>query len=673
MNHLRLLTQFVVCVCLPMVLCAQNDTLRQQTLHDVQVKGKRVRTRLASPVAGVSIMDMELMNDLPHILGNADPLHYAQLLPGVQTTSEYDSGLYIQGCDNQHNYVGIEGVTLYNVSHLFGFFSVFNPTHFKSMRMIRSSATAQSLNRLGGEVDMLMPDTITQQTHGNIAIGPMSSQGTLVVPTGPNAALTLSARVAYLNLLYGRWLRVDEEQVRYGFDDYNLSWQWKPSGSDLLWIDAYYGHDKVGYNDDNYSSDTKLRWYNVMTALHWNHSFKNNSLQQTVYTTHYGNKLTYEEDNLKVGLVSDITDIGYRMKLECGRWHTGLDAVWHSVQPQSPEVQGFFKIDHNKQPRQYATEFSAYSCYDVQLLPRLSADVGLRATHYSQGGKNFFEADPSVVFSYNEPMGGIIRTYFGTKHQNLFRVGFSEVGLPTEFWLSANDSYSPQRSVNVSLSYERYFMDKTLRMEMGVYYKWLKGQLEYSGNIYDFLYSSYELDNMLLEGKGKNYGVNLMVEKRKGRITGWISYAYGRALRHFSDKQYNGWYPANHERPHELNAMASFSLSPRWSFGVTGVFASGTPYTALRQFYVINNNFITEFDEHNANRVPPYMRVDLSANYDFCTKQGHRSVLNLSIYNVSMRNNVIFYRLKVYNNEFYRHPFSFILPFMPSINYYYQF
>lgn len=668
----RLLTLLVASLCFLYSWGQDNDTLRQQTLRDIQVRGQRVRSRLTAPVAGVTVMDMGLMNDLPHILGNADPMHYAQLMPGIQTASEYDAGLYIEGCDNQHNHVGIEGVTLYNVNHLLGFFSIFNPTHFQGMRMSR---TTTSHNRLGGEVGMLVADTIATECHGSLSVGPMSSQGTLVVPTGRKAALTLSARAAYLNLLYGRWLRVEDEQMRYGFDDYNLTWQWQPDERNRLWIDAYYGHDNVGYDDSHYTMSTQLRWHNAMGALHWDYATPTHALRQTLYVTHYANRFRLDEDNLHVSLPSGITDVGYRLQYERGRFSTGLDAIWHDVQPQDPHVEGFFQVDNQPQPHQRATETSLTAAYSLPLLPRLTADASLRATlyHHRQDG-TFYAVDPAMTLSYDLPQAGTLRLQAAGRHQYLFRTGFSNTGLPTEFWFPASRRFRPQSATNISMTYEQMLWDKAVRVELGVYYKWLRHQQEYSGNIYDFLYSAYDLGNMLLEGRGRNYGTTLMVEKRKGRLTGWMSYAFGRAMRQFDNPQYHGrWYPANHERPHELNAVATYRLSPRWSLGATYVLASGTPYTAPKQFYLIAGNVITEFYERNAWRVPPYMRLDVAVNYDFRTRAGRRSGLNLSVYNVTAHNNILFYRMKIYDNQLYSGTFSFILPLMPSLNYYYQF
>jgi outer membrane receptor protein involved in Fe transport len=178
---------------------------------------------------------------------------------------------------------------------------------------------------------------------------------------------------------------------------------------------------------------------------------------------------------------------------------------------------------------------------------------------------------------------------------------------------------------------------------------------------------------MLLHGQGYNYGLNLLIEKRKGRLTGWLSYSWGRAMRRFSDERLQDWYPASHERPHELNAVATYRLDKHWSFGGTYVFASGTPFTAPRKFYLFNSNLVSVFGEHNAQRLKPYMRLDASVNYDFREHKGRRSGINVSFYNLTMYSNDIHYRLKIYNDRFAAKPFRFLLKVMPSVNYYYHF
>ncbi len=667
MVYLRLLLAGFSLMCTLTLAATTADTLTQ-TLREVRVKGNRVRSFL-KPAKGVSVVSLEMMDDMPKILGNADPMHYAQLLPGVQTNSEYDAGLHIQGCDNEHNQVGIDGVPLYNVAHLLGFFSVFNSTHFSQMHLSKSALSAAAPNRLGGQIDMHRTDTVVRRMSGSLSVGPMSSQGTLRVPVGGKSALVISARAAYLNILYSQWLTFDDEEVGYSFDDYNVTYLYRPDSGNTLWLEGYYGHDNMQYGDYGYL-DASARWSNAMAALHWLHEGEGYSLKQTAYYTEYRNRLTVENVNVEATMPSYIVDWGYKTKLSAGRLTAGLDAAYHSVQPQNPTITGSLMQAAGDEKRQYAAETSLYADYEIPLSDRLDMTLGLRATAFSSADNTLYGVDPGISLHWQTSDISTFTLYGGVKHQYLFNTGFSDKGLPSEFWFTADATRRPQYSYTASLSYDTYLFDKSWRLSVDAYCKKLYHQVEYNGNLFDFLYSEYKLDDVLLWGNGYNYGLNVLLERRKGRVTGWASYSFGRAMRRFPDSSYDGVYPASHERIHEFNAVATYRLSPRWSFGGTLVVASGTPYTRPKQFYILDTNIITEYGEYNDARVEPYIRLDLSVNYDFKPKNGRRSGLNLSLYNATLHQNNLFYRLKVYADNLALMPFKFAMPILPSINYY---
>lgn len=292
------------------------DTLSRD-LRQVSVTGRRVASQLASD-RGVSVVGMGLMRSMPRILGNADPLHYAQMLPGIQTGGEYDAGLHIQGSDNSHNMLAIDGVPIYNVAHLLGFFSVFNATHFSSMR-IGKSATAAAPNRLGGMVDMQAGRDRPPGPTGDVAVGPMSSQATVSLPAGRCSWLTLSARAAYFNLLYSRWLEVDGEELGYFFHDYNLTYTYAPDSRNRLWAEVYYGGDDASYGDGGYGMDTSLGWANFMAALHWDHSSGTTGIGQCVYYTRYGSRLGLSQPSVGLSLESRIATAGYKAEARFGQ------------------------------------------------------------------------------------------------------------------------------------------------------------------------------------------------------------------------------------------------------------------------------------------------------------------------------------------------------------------
>lgn len=677
---------YVVFGILKGVSAEMTDTLNHYGLQTVEIRGKRLRSPLRE-IEGSSIISMSLMDEMPHILGNADPLHYAQLLPGVQTNSEYDAGLHIQGCDNSHNYVSLGGAPIYNAAHLLGFFSIFNAGHFTEMSLLKSPVSASFPNRLGGRVDMLTPTWLaaedslwTGAVHGELSVGPMSSQGTLRLPVGKRSLLLLSARAAYLNLLYSKWLEVDGDEVKYDFSDYNLSYITQLDDANVLKFEGYWGYDNMKIGQASHGLQGKLKWDNTMAALHWYSRSKDGldergkvwSMEQMVYYSRYANRLNVDEYSFQVGMRSFIFDLGYKGNFSWGRWRMGAEVVRHQLLPQDIGITGNLANYQTDAHHQLATEASVYLQYCQPLGEKLLMEMGARVSGY-HCQKSFYRVMPHLKFNCDLSPSAKLNLNLGIRNQYLFQTGFSSSGLPTEFWFAADKNHRPQYACHAALQGEFWFAEKEYRLSVETYYKWLMNQIENNSNMFDILFSSYSFDGSLLHGKGYNYGLNLLLEKRRGKLTGWLSGSWGRAMRKFDGAQYQGWYPAGHERIYELNAVATYRINRRVSLGSTYVLASGTPYTNVNYAYLMSGNLVTEYGPHNGSRVKPYMRLDLSVSYGFATKGSVRSGINFSLYNVTMHGNDLFYRIKVYDNHVRYNGFKFLMPIMPSINYYCKF
>ena len=655
-----------------------SDTLNHYQLQDVEVKGKRLRSHIKA-LDDASIVDMSLMDYMPRILGNADPIHYAQLLPGVQTNSEYDAGLHVQGCDNSHNYVSLDGVPIYNATHLLGFFSIFNASHFSEMSFTKSSTSASFPNRLGGSVDMLTPTWICGEDslqangkHGEIAVGPMSSQGTVKLPIGKRSMLMVSARAAYLNLLYSKWLEMDGDHVNYDFADYNATYITQLDDANVIKAEAYWGYDNLKIGQADQGMQTKIKWDNTMAALHWYSRHSKWQTEQSVYFTRYANRVRLNETSIDVGVRSYIYDIGYKGRLKFGRWDCGADVIRHELMPQDIATGGTINANVAPTKKQRTVEASAYMKYLLPLSQRLALETGLRFTYYYNKDR-FASLDPNIKLRWDASQASQFSLNLGIHHQYLYQTGFSSMGLPTEFWLSSSNEFRPQYAYNASLQGNFWLKDREYRLTTELYFKKLEHQVENSGNIFDILYSSYSLEGALMKGKGYNYGANIMLEKRRGKLTGWVSYSFGRAKRRFDGDRYSGWYSASHERIHELNAVATYKIGKRMELGATYVLASGVPFTRIKYAYMVSNNIVSEYGPYNGDRIKPYMRLDLSMNYDFKNSGDKRSGINFSLYNATMYNNILSYRIKVYKGEVRYATFSFLMPILPSISYYYKF
>lgn len=625
---------------------------------------------------GHTTMDMSLMESLPKILGNADPIHYAQMLPGIQTNNEYDSGIHIYGCDNTHNMVTIDGVPIYNASHLLGLFSVFNASHFPAMLIDKTAAEAAFPNILGGQVDMQTSQPITDSLSCEGAVGLISSQGTLRMPVGGKSQLVLSLRASYMNLLYGYALKTEDSNIGYSFWDSNVTWIWKPQERHTITLNGYWGGDKATMDDESYLADIHLRWGNAMASACWDVVFQPDaSLHQTLFYTSYRNQFRLTQQSIDFAMPSAISTLGYKGYYQNSWLKTGAEVLLHSIEPQAPQLHGSYNITNTQEAEtKQAQEYSIYADCPLALSNTVTIQAGCRLTAFNDDERQFhYSASPSLAVVYDRKTWDCSATC-SFRHQYLFRTGFSSMGLPTEFWMSSHSDCPSQRTHSYALTFGKTLADGTFRLSVEAYFKKLSNLIEYNGTVYDFINTKYQLNNQLLHGNGRNYGLNLLIAKQRGRLTGWISYNIGRALRKFDEIGTTERFPASHERIHELNAVIAYAPGKRWDFGLTGIFASGTPFTTAEQFYLFSGNIMTQFGNYNANRLNSYYRIDLSANYLFKSRRNRQSGINLSIYNAMARENELYYSWKIMRNgEFKYRPVSFIIRIMPSVSYFFKF
>lgn len=659
-------------LCFPQV---GHDTVMHDAdvLPDVQISARRNNSGLVARPNEI-VMDLHMLDNMPKIMGNADPMRYVQSLPMVQTNNEYDSGLHVQGCDNGHNMLSIDGATIYNASHLLGIFSIFNASHYDKLSLRYSAQSASDPNRLGGHMMLYHSDTLDRKTGGTYTVGPMSSQGTIRFPSSGNSSVRLSLRASYLNLLYESLLRQDDYDINYFFDDINATFKYKPAEKDLLWFDLYAGCDRARYFDDEYSYDINLKWRNLMASAHWRHECENGlTIHQMAYFSHFRNELGLRQDNLNGAMPSGINDISYKSDISFKGVRCGLSSSYYHIRPQTPTITGNLDVK-SVDETQDAQEYSAYAEWTHQLSDRLTLNAGVRGSFFVNPERKTYSAlDPSLTVSAELPTQTSFSLSASARHQYLFYTGVSGMNLPIEFWTASFDGYPPQQSFNIDASVEQQLSDNGYCLQLRLFYKKLRNQIEYNGSLFDVVYNDFQLENHLIKGYGENYGFSVMVNKKTGRLTGFVSYTYTHARRTFEELNDKGSYPAAHERPHELTALAAYNINDRWQLGATYVIASGTPFTAPKSFHAYNMNVISTFGEYNANRLPAYSRLDLSVNYLLKKSKGQESGLNLSLYNVLYRANSIFYRLKFYQNEFAYKRMDFLIRILPSISFYHSF
>ena len=647
---------------------AQTDSL-YMSIDSLTFVGEKNSSAILRSNSRVLSIDLAQIQSMPKILGNTDPLHMIKMLPGVQTTTEFNSNIYIRGCDAAHNDMTVGGVPMFGINHLMGLFSIFNPSHYPKMDFYNTSYS----NRLGGTVAMALPDTLSKRVTGDVSVGLVSSQGSVGVRLGKHSHLRASVRRSYLGLLYSKWLKIDENTLKYGFGDYNLTYLYSDGKKNKVWADFYAGSDNAQLYAGKYGIDFNFDWGNYKASVHWAHDGDELQHDHVLYSSGYGASCHLSQVVAELDMPSYIMANGYKGSLKWKDLTSKAELTYYSALPQAPTITGMANSGDVKVDRQSAVEASLFTEYKKEFSENWGVGAGLRGVcyHNSEIGTTW-RVLPNVSLEYNAYHAGKASLSYGWSQQNLFYTGLSASGLPIEFYFIAGRYSKPQYAQWVDLSYDLQFYRDMFSLTLGLYGKQLYNQTEYGGDLMDLFTASYDLSNSLLHGKGYNYGLNLMLHKQSGKFTGWISYAWGRAIRKFDDSDVQGWVPSNHERIHELNAVGSYKVK-KWDLAASFIYATGLPFTAPKSYYLSSGQLIANFGEHNACRMRPYIRMDLSVSYSFIKNEKQENGINLSIVNAFGRRNDIMYKLIVSDTHFSYSRQSFVLRVIPSINYYHKF
>ena len=655
------------------LMAQEPDTVANFSLDRSVVTG-RLKMPLISSDKGVSgTVNVEKIKAIPSFMGNADPIRFVRLLPSIQLNTEIDGGLYLQGSEHSHTLVSQGGVPIYGAGHMLGLFSVFNASHFKGMRY---STSAGQERRLGGVIDMELIDTVSRRFAADFSLGLLSAQGTLQIPTGKHSALIITGRRTFINLVYGNLLEYDGNPIRYGFTDGNITWIWKPGPRDKIWVDLFGSRDDMSLKYSGLIDGCSAMWYNGMEAVHWNHYYPGATLKQSLYGTLTGLKSEMEAAGAIGRLPSYMQEYGYKARLDWGGWEFGAHVNYRRVQPQYREVQNFANLnDSGPDPLQTGWESVVYARYERSIGYWLTAQAGLGAEWYlSPERRSFWGLTPEASLEADLQAGGTIGLHYALRRQNLFYLGFTNTGTPSEFWVMAGRFSDPQWSHNFSLTYNLDIPAWDSSLSGEVYYRLLHNQLEYTASLMDVVLGDISLDHSLIHGRGRAYGLNLMFQKQAGHFVGWISYAYARSLRTFDGSKNMGEYPSSHERVHEVDVVGTYDFG-RWDLGATFVAASGTPYTKAESFYIMGDRLICNYGPYNGSRLPPYIKLDVSANWYFLRKGRTQAGVNVSLYNVLCRENAVGYGLHIGKDLSYYHftPTTFGLKCLPSIAFFYRF
>ncbi len=658
---------------------SQSNTLERDSigtthhLHEIEITAWYPQKLLSELSAGKIELNVSELNSLPRFLGETDALRTLKLLPGVLTTGELNSGLYIRGSEPSHSQILLNGVPLYNAMHLLGFFSVFNSNHMNTFTLYKSHLDASKGGRLSASVEMETRNELVSKPTISGNVGIISAQLTAALPLGKKASIYLSGRKTYLGLIVKPiTTKTSDTPADYDFEDYNSTLVFKPSHRDRLMANFYYGRDYFDIEAGGYLLNGMIKWNNLAASIQWDRHFdKTKTMRHIIYLAQYKNKLSVLQNQITARLPSSITDYGYKslFSVQAGRFtgKCGLEYIYHHMYPQNIESQGAYLIQPSPGSRLYRIhEGALFLNGEYKFSTRLSAEIGLRYSgaaqlgpfdhhtyrlgeivatrHFKKGElmKFYGGIEPRVAIYLHPTPSQQLSLSYNLTRQYIGQVSSSSIGFPTDFWMPASLNIPPQHAHSLAAGYAMEFNAREYEASAELYYKRLYNQMESAGALIDMISQQYIIEDKIYFGRGNNYGMELMFRKNKGRLTGWISYALGWAYRQTPQINQGRAYPAKQDRRHDLSITARYQINRHWDCAATFVYATGNALTMPESLYIVGENVLCEYGPYNGGRMPAYHRTDLSVNYWITRKSKTEQVINFSLYNAYNRKNPVY-------------------------------
>lgn len=616
-------------------------------LEEVTVIQKKTQA-IVEQRGNTMVVDMSAISQMPKFLGTSDPIRYLQSLSGIATNNETTAGIHIQGCDDYQTLTSINGAPIYYPNHLLGLYSTFIAPHFSTMTVEQAEHRGTMENRVGALVNV---ETQHQQpkrfaAEGNIGL--IHSDATLTIPCGKKSALWVSARASYINLLYGKWLRIEDIDVGYDFWDTNLTYAIHPTDKDEIVFTGFLSRDNIQVAD-SINFGVGVHWYNIVGAAYWNHRLRGGNWRTSVSYSGFDNHILVDANVAQVQTLAAWASLDVKNRLT-KRLRDDLllkasaDYTHYFYRPLQFNVSGVGVMNTTQNnAMQHADEASIGFDLRHDVNEYFAYHMGLHASVFHNDA-TYGSCDPRITFQFTPAENHEISLHGGCYTQYFHKAGLMGGGLPTDFFMLADSLLRPEYAISTNLRYTTSMLNDKWVLQVEAYFKQLYGVVESLGNIIQLINQGFDYNKYLITGAGRNYGVNLLLQRNKGIITGHVSYSLGWAKRQLPtlDGSDAYMYAASHERRHDLNIVINARFAKRWTVGGQFVLASGLPYTKAEEAYMLNGNMICKYSTFNGAHMPLYNRLDLSCSCNIIQTSEHELGINLSLYNVYCHKNAQF-------------------------------
>jgi hypothetical protein len=627
-------------------------------LAEVVVASKRKDDNLTKAQIGTETLNMRSISKVPVIFGEKDVLKTIQLLPGVKSAGEGNSGFYVRGGAADQNLILLDEAPVYNASHLLGFFSTFNSDAIKDATLIKGNGPAQYGGRLSSVLDVKMKEGNNKNYTFNGGLGLISSRLSIEGPIQEDkSSFILSGRRTYADV----FLKATEkfkDNILY-FYDLNAKANYKIDDKNRIYFSGYFGKDELGLG-----SSFRINWGNKTGTIRWNRIinsqlFLNTSFIYSDYSYNVG--LKNGETNFNVN--SNIKDVNLKQDYTFylnpkNTIRYGFNSILHTITPSV--FSGTVNNNINKVGRN-GLENAVYFNNNFKANQQLTLDYGVRISAYSimggdlynvyndnvitrsillqknEFGKTYINIEPRFTSNYRINDLSSLKIAYARNVQHLHLLSNATAASPSDQWIGNSYNIKPELADQTSIGYARNFKNNTYELGAELYYKRMQNQLDYKDGTN--INTIADVESALLYGVGRAYGFEFLAKKKTGLFSGWISYTLSKTERKIAGINEGNWYNAKQDRTHDVSIVTILELNPKWTISGVFVYSTGNAVTFPTGKYAFGEQTIYQYANRNSNRMPDYHRLDLSVTYENKNKKNNVGSWNFSLYNVYGREN----------------------------------
>ncbi len=632
-------------------------------INEVVVEERRSDENVKSVDMGTDEISPKEVQNIPVILGEQDILKTIQLMPGISGAGEGNSGFYVRGGKVDQNLILLDEATVYNASHLLGFFSVFNSDAIKNVKIIKGNMPANYGGRLSSVLDIRMKEGNDKRWQFNGGLGLISSRLTLQGPIIKNrSSFLISGRRTYADLFLPLFDNDEFKGTRLYFYDLNTKMNYDITNNDRLYLSGYFGRDVFQFKDQ-FGFD----WGNVTGTFRWNHIFSEKLFVNTsLIYSNYNYKVNIESGSNNFEISSGIEDVNFKSDFEYfadsdNNFRFGVNVFHHTFLPGQVESTSG-SLNSKTVPHKYGFEIASYFLHEYQLSARLKINYGLRLSAYlnmgpgetydfdSEGNpidtlsygnfeliNSFWNLEPRVSMNFALDEEQSVKLSYARNVQYIHLLSNSTTSTPIDIWQPTTDIVKPELADQAAVGYFRNFMNNNYESSIEIYYKDMRNLVEYKNGADIFL--NEFIEGELIFGRGYSYGIELSLKKNYGSFTGWLSYTLSKTERVFPEINNGTPFPARQDRRHDFSLTGIYTLNNNWTFSANWVFYTGDAVTFPSGKYIIDGNTINYYTERNGYRMPDYHRLDLGVTYYFKKSSSSEMSLAFSVYNAYSRKN----------------------------------